>query len=132
MKALGVDEAEHDPQREEDREQAEVAMHGAEVRVDLAAAFPTAPEGHRRQPDEEHRDRAEHEGGADDRSDGHVLALGAGEQRHHRDQRLGQGGAHRGEQAADRPLAEVQAVAEPLDAVREQQRATDDQDEAGE
>ena len=74
----------------------------------------------------------EHERRADDRADRYLLALGPGQHRDDRDERLGQRGAHRGEQAAHRALAQVELAARPLDRVGEQDRPADDQDEARE
>ena len=61
-----------------------------------------------------------------------LLAAAAADQRDDRDDRLGQRGADRGEQRADRALAEVEPVPEPLDGVGEADRAADDEDERGE
>ncbi len=74
--------------------------------------------------DQTHRQGGEQEGRADDRSDRHLVpALGRAEQGDDRDQRLRHRRAHRRQQAADRPLAELQPVANPLDRVGEEQRA---------
>ena len=78
---------------------------------------------------------AEHERRADDRADrdlDRLLAAAAAEQRDDRDDRLGQRGADRREQRADRALAEVEPVPEPLDGVGEADRAGHDEHERGE
>ena len=102
---------------------------GRKPRPLLAAAL----EQQRRDADERHRDRREQERRADDRADGDVLgARAAADQGDDRDQRLGHRGPDRGEHAPGRPLAEPEPVARPLDRVREQQRAGEDDREAGE
>ena len=61
-----------------------------------------------------------------------LLVAAAAEQRDDRDDGLRQRRADRREQRADRALAEVEPVPEPLDGVGEADRAADDQHEGGE
>ena len=77
-------------------------------------------------PNEEHGDRGQHEGGADDGADRDLLGLAARKDRDHGNQRLRQRRTDRGQQASDGSLTEVEAIAGPLDRVREQDRAADD------
>jgi hypothetical protein len=82
-------------------------------------------------PDQEHRHRGEQERRPDDRADRHLVgALVAGDDRDQRDQALGHRGADGGEQAPHRPLPDVEAVAEPLHRVGEEDRAGQDDGEA--
>ena len=79
----------------------------------------------------EHRQAAEHERRAEDGS-GADLAAGVAAQEgegHDGEEGLGQRRADRGQHAADRPLAEAVAAAEPLDRVREQLRRRQDDEE---
>ena len=81
---------------------------------------------------DEHRERREHERRAEDRPDADAvrrLGAAAGQDRDDRDHRLRQRGADRGEHGADRALGKLELPAEPLDAVREQLRAEQDDDE---
>src|SRR5580704_3396997 len=56
--------------------------------------------------------------------------IAAGQQRDGRDERLGQGGSYRGEDAADRSLGDMQSMAGPFDAVGKKFRAYEDDREA--
>ncbi len=83
--------------------------------------------------DQSHRQGREQERGADDGADRDVFgALVDAEQGDDRDQRLRHRRADRGEDAADRPFAEAEPVADPLDRVGEEQRAGEDDGEADE
>ena len=118
---------------EEGEEEEQVALQGRPVDPELQPLLPLAPVEVGEQPDQPHRQGREQEGGADDRTDRDVVgALLGADQGDDRDQRLRHRGADRGQQAADRALAELQAVPDPLDRVGEEQRAGEDDGEAGE
>ena len=107
----------------------------ATMRLDLGALVAAALERERRARDHQHRERPEHERRADDRADrdlDRLLAAATAEERDHRDDRLGERGADGREQRADRALAEVEPVPEPLDGVGEADRAAHDEHERSE
>ena len=131
VERLGQHDAGEQPGAEEDQEEDEVAVEGLDVGLQREALLAAPLEDERRRADERHRQRREQERRADDRADRDVLRpLGAADDRDDRDQRLRHRGADRGEDAAGRALAEVEAVAEPLDRVREHERAREDDGEA--
>ena len=107
-----------------------------DMRVDRhdVALGPVTGLVHDRQTGHEHRQRREHEWRPEDRADADLVGvLVAREQdRDDRDHRLGQGRPDGGEDGPDRALGEPELPPEPLDAVREQLGAGQDDDERNE
>ena len=74
--------------------------------------------------------RRQHERRAQDRADPDLVArLVSRHDRDDRQQRLGQGGSDRGEDRADGALRQAEPLADPLDAVREELRRNEDDQE---
>jgi len=121
-----------------DQEIHDVLLHDLHVHAHIRRARATAGIDQDREAGDEHGERGQGERGAEDRTDpdflGALRGVPADQDRSDdgddRDQGLGKGGCHRGEDAAHSPLAQVQAMAEPLDAVREQ-LGTDEDDRQG-
>src|ERR671919_564936 len=124
-----VDQPQADAGGEAGQKDAEVATQGAVVGGHLGAAASPSAECQRAGANQEHGDRAQHEGGTDDGADRDLLGLAAREDRDHGNQRLRQRRTDRGQQASDGSFTEVETIARPLDRVREQDRSADDQRE---
>ncbi|HEX2412806.1 MAG TPA: hypothetical protein VHJ39_16695 [Solirubrobacteraceae bacterium] len=132
---LRLEGADEEPERHDAEEEVQIAAGGRRVDLDAVVLLAAVLENHRRRRDEQHRDRAEQKGRADDGPDRDLDRLrvaGVADQRDDRDHRLGERGPDRREHRPDGTRAEVQPVPEPLDGVREAHRAPHDQHERGE
>src|SRR4028118_708581 len=119
----------HDPSSwgngEANEEEPDVLTDDPLIYHDVRPVLPAPTEAQDRDPDDEHRERGQGERSPEDRPDadlasGSSSAL-AGErgpdEGDHPDHGLRQGRSHGREYAADRPLAQVQALAQDLDGV---------------
>jgi hypothetical protein len=101
-------------------------VDAARERLGSPVAVEQRCEGH-----DDHRDGREEQRRPEDRADRDVLAaLGSPDDRDDRDQRLRKRRRDRGEQAADRALSQPEPCCQPLDSVREEQRAREEDREA--
>ncbi len=124
-------EPEQETDEEAAHEEGEVALERREVHVQVQPRLATTAVEHRPEPHECHCNRRQEQRRADDRPDRDVLgSLAALDDGDDRDQRLRQRRRHGGEEAADSPLPEPDHAAEPLDRVRDQQRAGEQDGEA--
>ena len=94
----------------EEKEQ-QIPLNDPRFDFQAGEAGPLSGVQHHHQAADEKGEGAEHEGGADDRPDAHLLLFQAfaGDKGDQRDQGLGQGGAHRRQDAADSAFSQVQA-----------------------
>jgi hypothetical protein len=124
-----LDQPQGEPGGEAGQKEAEVATQRALIGGHLRAAAPRSAERERAGADQQHGDRAQHERGADDGADRDLLGLAAREHRDNGNHRLRQRRTDCGQQASHGSFTEVETLARPLDRVREQDRAADDQRE---
>ncbi len=116
------------------QEVAHVLADDDRLDVQALARPPPRPAGKDRAAGHEHGQGGEHERCAKDGPDADLMAGrgAAGQDGHQRDHRLRQGRADRGQDRADRALGQVELAADPLDAVREQLGAEEDDREGDE
>ena len=127
---LGRKQGEPERDRIEDQEEDQVARRVSGVHVKRHALPPDAKD-ERGDPDEQHDEGSEHERGAEDRAHPDLVGVGAvrEEDRDDRDERFGCRRSERGEDAARGALADPQLDPQPLDPVREDLGADEDQNE---
>jgi hypothetical protein len=127
---LHVDQARDRRERVHHQEIAQVLLDRSPVDVQVEAAGATPRGDEYRDRDHDHRERREHERRAQDRPDADLLAgLVAGKDRDQRQQRLRQRRPDRREHRSDDAFGQPEALAHPLDAVREQLRRKQDHEE---
>src|SRR5215212_1321342 len=121
---------------EEDEEEPDVSADGRSVDKQHPALVPASPEDKSRDPDDEHGEGCEHERRAEYRPytyEGALLGCFAREDGledgDDGDHALGQGGAHRGEQASHGSLAHTEPPPEYLDRVRKEGGPKKDRDQ---
>lgn len=118
--------------RHDREEEVQVTPGGLRIDLDAVVLLSAVPECDRRARDEQHGDRPEQERSADDRPDRDLDRLrvtGITDQSDHGDDRLRQRRPDGRQDRADRARPEVQPVPEPLDGVREADRAAHDEHE---
>jgi hypothetical protein len=115
---------------EENQEEDEIPIQRRDVGTQGDPLRPAVPVDVGREADQAHGERCEQEGRPDDCPDRDVFALRSLEQGDDRDQGLGHRRPDCGEQASDRALAQLEAIADPLRRVREQKRPGQDHREA--
>jgi hypothetical protein len=124
LQRLRGSETKEQRDRQARHEEAEISLESPEVDGGFEPLRAPLAIDERRHSDERHRDRCQKQRSANDRADrdvvGTLVALDDGD---HRNQRLRQGRRDSREQAPDGALPELELAAEPLDRIREEQRA---------